>query len=82
MNRKLLGYNEQIRGGVDLGNKLVVVGVIPHHHYIDILMKCADETKVLEMLAEMGHTPEDYTFVSSESTEEHSAELYYYKNTS
>ena len=45
-------------------------------------MKCADETKVLEMLADMGHTPMDYTFVYSESTVDHSAELYYYKNTS
>ena len=82
MNRQLLTYNEKVRGGVDFGSKLVAVRVIPQHHFIEILRKCADETKVLEMLADMGHTPDDYTFVSSESTVDHSAELYYYKNTS
>ena len=82
VNRKLESYTTPAKGGLDLLNKLEVVGLVPHHHLIEILMKCADETKVLEMLADMGHTPMDYTFVYSESTVDHSAELYYYKNTS
>ena len=81
-SKKLESYSTPVTGPKDLFNKLLEVNLINSWEFMDKLMTAAGDRMVSEVLADMGHTQLDYTFVWSEPNEGESPTLYYSKNTS